>query len=294
MALLSIIILTYNEEKNIAKQLKKISNLSKKYLKEIIIIDSQSTDKTVNIVKSFQKIIKNIRLIKIKKKNFDFGKTRNLAVKKAKGSYICFLSADAIPLFNNKIIEYLKEDFEIDKKVVCVYGKQLPYEKHDYYYQLEIHCLFNKLDILLRQSKTTVLIQKKDIKTENNQLLFFLSNVFSIYKKSFLVKYPFEKGGFEDLKMGKLIIENGFIKIYDPRLIVKHSHNFTFKEYIKRQSEEIKILNQLNAIKQINLGCKIKKIIFSDINFRDKIILFIKILFFYTAKALIVIKNKIF
>lgn len=48
MADLTTIILTFNEEKNIANSINSVKNLSKR----IVVVDSYSTDKTVEIAKS--------------------------------------------------------------------------------------------------------------------------------------------------------------------------------------------------------------------------------------------------
>lgn len=60
---LSVILCSYNEEKNIGKTLKKL--LKYNTIKEIIIIDDNSTDKTISIIKSIRN--KKIRLYVRKK-----------------------------------------------------------------------------------------------------------------------------------------------------------------------------------------------------------------------------------
>jgi len=59
---------------------------------EVIILDSGSTDKTLSIIKKFK-----THLYKIKPNEFGHGKTRNLALKLARGEYIVYLSQDALP-----------------------------------------------------------------------------------------------------------------------------------------------------------------------------------------------------
>jgi glycosyltransferase involved in cell wall biosynthesis len=53
--LFSIIIPTYNGEKTIRNFLKRLTQFNDNYKKEVIIIDSQSKDKTLNIVNNFKK-----------------------------------------------------------------------------------------------------------------------------------------------------------------------------------------------------------------------------------------------
>jgi len=85
--LVSIIVTTKNEERNIANCLKSI--LNSQSLIEIIVVDNNSTDKTVEIVKSYC----HIQL-------YNFGPNRaaqlNFGANIAKGKYILFPDADMI------------------------------------------------------------------------------------------------------------------------------------------------------------------------------------------------------
>jgi len=285
---ISFIILTFNEEKNIKKILTRLEKIKIKN-SEILVIDSESTDKTPLIIKQMRNKIKNLFLFQIKREEFDFGETRNFAVKKAKGKYICFISADAYPLFTNKIIKYLKEDFSIDKKVVCVYGKQIPYPNHNFLYRAEINCLFNYLNNLIKINQSKVLLQKDSFYSKKDKMLYFISNVFAIYKKNFLLKFPFRKGKCEDIKMGKCIIDNSFAKIYDPRLSVMHSHNFTIKEYLERQKEEFKLIKRLkiNKFSSTRIMCKLKQIYRGNFSLKTKFFLIIKFFYIYLIKLLL-------
>jgi len=67
----SVVILTYNEEKTIDILIRKLRNYLAKFNYEIIIIDSGSTDKTLQYVGRYKNT--NIRLIKIRKNQFSFG-----------------------------------------------------------------------------------------------------------------------------------------------------------------------------------------------------------------------------
>lgn len=89
---LSIIILTYNVEKVIVTCLDSVyQNLEKDW--EVILIDNNSDDKTLELVKS-----KNYSQIKIIKNesNKGFSAGNNLAVKKALGEYVLFLNPDTV------------------------------------------------------------------------------------------------------------------------------------------------------------------------------------------------------
>jgi len=89
--LVSVIITTKNEEKNIANCLDSI--LQQTYpqkLIEIIVVDNSSTDKTKEIAKSYSKKMN----IQIFNKGPERSAQRNYGVDKSKGEYILYLDAD--------------------------------------------------------------------------------------------------------------------------------------------------------------------------------------------------------
>ena len=92
MDLISIVIVTYNNEKTIKAVLNSIFNSFFKNL-EIIIIDCNSQDKTVEIVKSFKNL--KIRPFFLEK-NVGYAKANNFGAKKSKGKFVIFLNPDAV------------------------------------------------------------------------------------------------------------------------------------------------------------------------------------------------------
>ncbi len=83
----SIIIVTYNNQESIGDCLSSL----KKYepIFEIIVLDNNSTDKTVEEIKR----VKDVKLIK-SDVNLGFSKGNNQAVKEAHGEYLIFLNPD--------------------------------------------------------------------------------------------------------------------------------------------------------------------------------------------------------
>ena len=59
---------------------------------EIIVIDSGSTDRSLEIVRRYP-----VRLIEIPASEFNHGSTRNLGVRAAKGEYVVMTVQDALP-----------------------------------------------------------------------------------------------------------------------------------------------------------------------------------------------------
>lgn len=81
--MISIVILTKNEEKNIERCVKSV-----KFADEIVVIDDRSTDKTVEIAEKLG--------VKVYKRdlNGDFSSQRNFGMEKARGEWILFIDSD--------------------------------------------------------------------------------------------------------------------------------------------------------------------------------------------------------
>ncbi len=109
----SVIVVTYNSASTIVKCLK--SAVSQSFT-EVIVVDNDSVDNTVDIVKS----IKQVSLIE-SKNNLGFGLGNNIGAKTAKGEYLVFLNPDAV----------LPKDFvkavskEYSQKTIGILGFQI-------------------------------------------------------------------------------------------------------------------------------------------------------------------------
>ncbi|WP_407384148.1 glycosyltransferase family 2 protein [Ruminococcus sp.] len=104
---ISIIIITRNEEKRIAECLKSVCEQYTEDLFELLIVDGDSTDRTVDIVQEFQKEYRFISLIKCKQYGYSY--QRNVGVLNAQGKYVVFLSGDTV----------------VSKKLIYKYNKYL-------------------------------------------------------------------------------------------------------------------------------------------------------------------------
>ncbi|MEK6855549.1 MAG: glycosyltransferase [Nanoarchaeota archaeon] len=92
----SIIVPAYNEENNIAATLNALINLEYPAgKKEIIVVDDESTDKTLEIAKKFAEKYSAIKLIH--KKNSGKADSVNVGIKRAKGELIAVVDADSYP-----------------------------------------------------------------------------------------------------------------------------------------------------------------------------------------------------
>ena len=101
---ISVVIPTYNEEINLKTTLLAVKNQNCNFTYEIIVVDGQSTDNTVNIAKSF----KNVQVYVSPQKGKVY--QLNYAAPKTFGELILFLDADTLiePFFLQKIVKILK------------------------------------------------------------------------------------------------------------------------------------------------------------------------------------------
>ena len=99
----SIIVPTYNSQETIEECLINILEESKSFDSEIIVVDDNSKDKTIEIIKKF-KLIKLIEL----EKNEGVGNARNIGADNAKYEILCFIDSDLI-ITKNSIINLVKK-----------------------------------------------------------------------------------------------------------------------------------------------------------------------------------------
>ncbi|MBH5319152.1 glycosyltransferase [Paenibacillus sp. GSMTC-2017] len=201
---------------------------------EIIVIDSESTDGTCELAREA-----GVRLLQVKRSEFDHGGTRNQAATLATGNILVFMTQDAMP-HDNRLIEYLikplvnqnkisvldGEMFE-DNKIALSYARQLP--RHD----------ASLPERLARESNypSKSHIQSIDQLDSLGIKTFFCSNVCSAIKRETFD----EMGQFqepvifnEDLFMAAKCILNGYKVAYCAEAEVAHSHNYSIKQQFKR------------------------------------------------------------
>jgi glycosyltransferase involved in cell wall biosynthesis len=129
---LSVVLATYNEEKNIKECLVSLKNLAD----EIVVIDGSSTDRTVYQVRKFIKLKRKrprlkFQLIQTSNKLM-FHQNKQLGLEKAKGDWILQLDADErIPPslrdeIKNKILKIKKTNHKSEIRKNQIYGFYIP------------------------------------------------------------------------------------------------------------------------------------------------------------------------
>lgn len=189
--------------------------------KQIIIIDSASTDGTPELAKRA-----GFQVISIAREDFNHGGTRQAALTAVPSADIAvYLTQDAV-LAAPDSIEKLIAPFQ-DPKVGATFGRQLPRAGAG---PIETHArLFN-------YSETSV-VRTWESRLEIGVKATFLSNSFAAYRISALQ----EVGGFpadvimaEDAIVAARLLIAGWKTVYAAEATVYHSHDYTIAEEFRR------------------------------------------------------------
>jgi rhamnosyltransferase len=223
---ISVVIRTKNEVKYIAKALELITNQSMKPL-DIIVIDSGSTDGTVEIIKQWR----DVKLIQIPAAEFTFGSSLNMGFEAAKGELVASISAHAFPC-NCYWLESLVKHFD-NPDVAGIYGKQVPQPdawppvQRDY-----LECYYDQL-----------LIQSNPDNSKDRTF----SNANSAIRRQCWEKHKFDENlaGCEDVEWAWVMLKLGYKIIYEPSASVYHSHNEPLGKLFKRCYRESIALKEL-------------------------------------------------
>lgn len=217
---LSVVIPTLNAAGEIDELLTLIEAQTLKPL-DILVVDSSSEDGTVD------KVAKHpwVDFVRIERNEFNHGSTRDMALRRTAGDFVCFLTQDAVPV-SSRYLETLVEPLLADSSVALVSGRQLPKANARRFEQLVRD--FNYPGTPSVRSKGD--LKKYGIKT------FFASDTCSVYRRTAYL----ECGGFdyvntnEDMLMAAKLIASGMKVAYEPRAEVYHSHNLTPSQQFAR------------------------------------------------------------
>ena len=214
--LASIIIRTYNEEKHLSQLLESISKQTQDKIKlETIIVDSGSTDKTLDFVSQF-----DTNIVNIDKKDFTFGRSLNIGCEAATGDFLVFISGHCIPA-NENWLEQLVEPLINNDGVVYTYGRQIGNGQSR----------FSECQLFNKYFPETSAVPQDGL---------FCNNANAALKKDIWKQFLFDESltGLEDMELARRLFNNGYSLGYVAEAPVYHLHDESWHKVRIRYERE--------------------------------------------------------
>ena len=216
----SVIIPTLNGADELRELLASFKIQTKKP-REVLVIDSSSTDDSAQVASSF-----GAEVVTIDRNEFDHGGTRTMGAHRAQSEYLVFLTQDALPSHRH-VLEHLLQPLCADPHIAASYGRQLPrFDASDVARHLR---LFN----YPVHSSIKTFQDRKELGFST----IFISNSCAAYNKNHLSSVGFFRDdlifGEDTCAVGRLL-EKGFGVAYVAEASVYHSHNYHWGEEFKR------------------------------------------------------------
>lgn len=218
MIKISVVILTKNEEKNIIDCLDSVI-----FSDEIIIIDDNSSDRTIDLIENYKLTHKNISIYK-RDLSGDFSEQRRFGVSKSRNEWILFVDADEkiTPELANEITENISDDFGgfLIPRVDHMWGKLL---KHGETGNIKLLRLFNKNKGNLEGKVHETWITKNKVGNLQNPILHYPHPTISGFLK--------EINFYTDLR-AKELFESG-VKVNFLSIIIYPKGKFILNYFLK-------------------------------------------------------------
>jgi O-antigen biosynthesis protein len=201
---------------------------------EILIIDSSSTDGCIDDLPKDDRI----RIHRISKGEFGHGRTRNLGVSLAHGEFVAFLTQDAMPA-NKMWLMNLIAPLQDDREVAGVFGCHIAHQGHSPLTSYDLDQHFNRW--IFRSHRKPIELdesRKKPNAPISNHERFYSDNNSCLRKIAWEQVHIPEVIYGEDQLWAMAILRYGFKKAYASTAIVRHSHEYNFRETLIRANTE--------------------------------------------------------
>lgn len=218
----SVIIRTLNEERYIRRTLEAVFRQGADGFKpEVTIVDSGSTDGTLEIARGYP-----LRILSIRREEFSFGRSLNMGCEAGDGDFLVFLSAHCIPC-REDWLEALLAPLAAGK-VAYSYGRQLGGETSRFSEARHFEKFFPETSRIPQEG-------------------FFCNNANAALERSWWRKHPFDEEltGLEDMHLAKFLVEKGQSVGYVAEAPVYHCHEEPWSTVRRRYEREALALQRI-------------------------------------------------
>jgi len=224
---LSIIIVNYNVQHFLNQCLKSIENAKKNIHLEVFVVDNNSIDHSIKMLKNefpYVNLIKN-------NKNHGFSKANNQAIKQAKGEYILLLNPDTVIQENTLIetISFLQEHPDagaLGVKMIDGKGKFLPESKRSLPNPSSAFYKIFGLSKLFPKSRRFSKYHLNYLDKDKIHEIDVISGAFLMTRKKILNKIGMLDEHFfmygEDIDLSYRIQKSGYKNFYFPKTSIIH------------------------------------------------------------------------
>jgi rhamnosyltransferase len=187
---------------------------------EVIIVDSGSTDGSVETARAFGFIVECIP-----PETFGHGRTRNLGIRRATGEVVCMITHDVLPCTPDWPWVFATH-FADDPEVAGVFGRQVPRNADT----PEMHFIAVNYPDAPRRYGPVPGGQIPGFGT----VLF--SDAFSALRRRLALEIPYidDIPVSEDQVWARQVTAMGYSVVYEPRAEALHAHRYTFAQLYKR------------------------------------------------------------
>jgi glycosyltransferase involved in cell wall biosynthesis len=200
--MIGVVIRTLNESELLGTCLEALQGQRGEFELDILVVDSGSTDSTVEIARAH-----DARIVNLRPGAFDYSKALNVGIDDVRGELVVSISAHAIPL-DDRWLERMTAPFE-DGRVAGVAGRQVPWPDAPWQ---EVHRLAHQF-VNARSTYSP---------GSNGDIVF--SNAASVIRRSVWREHPFTLPAAEDLDWAQRVVTAGWTVVYEAEASVYHSH----------------------------------------------------------------------
>jgi rhamnosyltransferase len=217
----SIVIRTYNEQRHLPELLVAISRQEVDFDYETVIVDSGSTDDTLDIAVKF-----GCRITHIPKLEFTFGRSLNIGCEEADGKVLVFISGHCIPSDTDWLVKLTAP--VRDGIAQYSYGRQVGRDTTKF-------------------SESQVFLKYYPAAGKLVQEGFFCNNANAAVSRAAWEQHKFDESltGLEDMKLAKTIVENGHPIAYVAEAPVFHIHDESWHQVRVRYEREALALREI-------------------------------------------------
>lgn len=233
----SVVIPTKNAGPEFYYLLEKLKNQQDIRETEIVIVDSGSTDATLETARQY-----NCKIVEILPQEFTFSYARNRGIKISTGDFLLCTNQDALPdgpdwLY--RLVRFLLDS--AGQRVAAVSCMEFPRTDSDLFFNFKIYTHYNFLQCF-DQDK---IMEYKGEDYFSLRMNGGLSNVACMARKAVFEKYEFGKTRAEDMDFGIRLIKDGYRVAMLSSCKVIHSHNRSPFYFLKRYFAEIVFLTEV-------------------------------------------------